>query len=109
MSKSATFWLALCLFVAAMALDLVFGPKAKLPGLVNDEVRFEEVKPIFAERCTKCHRGGQDWTDYSVAKSRAASIKQRVWLFRNMPPKPAEMPEDERRLVKNWVDGGALE
>lgn len=80
-------------------------------GVISeDKVTFEQVKPIFKQRCYLCHRPGSgrgDWTDYDQAFEKRLEIFQRV-KSKSMPPGNATMmQESERELVLKWVKQGA--
>lgn len=68
---------------------------------------FGEVKPIFADRCLKCHSSDNwNWTNYDTAYRYRVQIKNRVWITRSMPL-GGDMTENERQSIRDWVDGGA--
>lgn len=99
---------------AVWTYDTVVGfedPALTRPEIVSVEsvVRFSQVQPILHERCLKCHSAPRwDWTQYSVAFEKKDRIKARVWSLRSMPL-GTPMPEAERKLIRDWVDGGGLE
>jgi uncharacterized membrane protein len=80
----------------------------------DGDVTFKkEIRPIFEKRCAQCHNArwpDKNWLDYTRAKQHADRIKMRVWIQKNMPPGNfSGMTEDERKLVRDWVDNGAKE
>lgn len=109
MKQSAKLFGAAALLFAAWAFDAAFGPEEPGNVLREDTIVFSRVQPIFKNRCSKCHQGRMDWTQYEIAKSRALTIRTRVAVFKNMPPMGNEISDEERELIKKWVDGGALE
>lgn len=68
-----------------------------------------DVRPIFVTNCSECHnsRGpGKNWLNYDVAYENRARIRERVWYLRDMPL-GRQMAEEDRRIIKQWVDQGA--
>jgi uncharacterized membrane protein len=91
------------IWVADTILNLGF----KEPTRGDTDVSFAEAKPIFEKRCVSCHSQPHwNWTNYDVAYAKRDQIKNRVWNLRNMPL-GAGMPEEERKVIKDWVDSGA--
>lgn len=109
MRQTRMFLLALTLLFATWAVDFVFGPIGSTGATRTEAVPFSDVRPVFKDRCSHCHRGPTDWTQYDVAKRRALTIRTRVCVFKNMPPISTEISDEERDLIKRWVDGGAKE
>jgi uncharacterized membrane protein len=74
------------------------------------EVSFEDVRPILEKRCVGCHSSNDsgDWSHYRIAFSKRKEIYLRVVELRNMPLY-SKMPEEERNLIKEWVEQGAKE
>lgn len=74
-------------------------------------VTYNQIKPILLKHCSSCHNenwSDKNWLNEKVAKENATKIKQRVWITKEMPPGNfTGMQENERELIKNWVDGGA--
>jgi len=81
-----------------------------------------EVRPILMGKCARCHGDDRsilpDWLDYQTAFSDRLEIKRRVWQSWNgayyKQPMPAgngqeaqAMTEEERQIIKRWVDEGA--
>ena len=82
-----------------------------------------DVLPILMGKCARCHGDERgvlpDWLDYRTAFNDRLEIKRRVWQSWNgvyyKQPMPAgnsqeaqTITEDERRIIKRWVDEGAL-
>ncbi len=92
-------------------------------------VSFAEVKPIFQNHCITCHFNPRiptavevDWADYSATQPYVQNGKllERVWtlrkdLVKGMPfgngagLNGQQMTNEERELVKKWIEGGGLE
>ncbi len=86
---------------AVFDVNVLTHPKGSKPV-----VEFAEVRPIFEARCLPCHEAPHwNWTDYDVAHARRHTIKSRVWVFKNMPP-DSRIEEEERKLIRDWVNGG---
>ncbi|MDE0118703.1 MAG: c-type cytochrome [Bdellovibrionales bacterium] len=88
----------------------------------QSKTRFEEVKPIFQKRCTLCHGPGKmqptsDWLDYATSKSRVdnGELFNRIWTLKDDPAKgmpmgnSTQMTDEERELIKKWIEDGGLE
>ncbi|MDB4928771.1 MAG: hypothetical protein JWM10_1255 [Myxococcaceae bacterium] len=68
----------------------------------------QEVRPVFARRCTPCHLPGgtanfplsryRSWVDQTVNLRRAVLEQQR------MPPPPATLTAEERSAIARWLD-----
>lgn len=73
-------------------------------------VSFEDVRPILEKRCVGCHASndGGDWSIYRIAFEKREDIYLRVVEFKNMPLY-SKMPQEERNLIKEWVEQGAVE
>jgi mono/diheme cytochrome c family protein len=84
---------------------------------------FRDVLPIIMGKCARCHdpqsKVLQNWLDYNAASAHRWEIKRRVWdswkgaYFKQpMPtansPETGAMTDDERAIIKNWVERGAL-
>lgn len=66
---------------------------------------FSDVKSIFDMRCNKCHL----WIDYGVIKMYKDQIMLRAVILKNMPPGNfTGMTEEERNVVKEWIEAGAI-
>lgn len=74
-------------------------------------ITYDSIKPILVKHCSSCHNQGwpdKNWLDPETARKNAAKLKQRAWINRDMPPGNfTEMQDNERELIKLWVDGGA--
>ncbi len=81
-----------------------------------------DVLPILAGKCARCHNEQSqvlpNWLDYQTSASRRWEIKRRVWdswegtYFKQpMPagnsPEFQAMTEEERVIIRDWVEGGA--
>lgn len=109
MKQDSLFWIVLMACVALWAADTVWD-LGLIPNPVEasptQSVKFSQVRPIFEGRCQRCHSEAKwDWTDYDVAYSKRQSIKARVWILRTMPV-GGEITQDERKLIRDWVDDG---
>lgn len=96
----------------------------------QDKVTFEDhIKPLMKSRCASCHNpdkksGDLDVTTYTAIMQgggSGASIEAgdatASYLFKlvnhdeepSMPPDADPIPEEERTLLRKWIDGGVLE
>lgn len=106
---------------------------AFLPGqaaLADEAVTFDDnVLPVLRQRCGSCHNpdkkaGGLDITTYTglmAGGGSGGSIEpgdaSASYLYRlvtqedepKMPPDSPPIPEEERAVLKRWIDGGILE
>lgn len=81
-----------------------------------------DVLPIIMGKCSRCHNDKTilyNWLDYKTAFSDRLEIKRRVWdawkgryYKQTMPAGNGQecltMTEEERMLIKEWVDSGAV-
>lgn len=82
-----------------------------------------DILPLFLGKCSRCHNDQStilpNWLDYKTAYTHRAEIERRVWdswkehyYKESMPvancPECRAMTEDDRALIKEWVDTGAL-
>jgi len=72
----------------------------------------EDIRPLFEKRCMMCHKYTLhriQWTEYdeSMQYVNSGQLLERVWNLQDMPPPGMEMTEEERKLVKDWIEGGA--
>ena len=124
MCASRPAWRSLVLLVA------VVGAGAAVVRADDEKVTFDDnVLAVLRQRCGTCHNadkkaGGLDVTTYtglmqgggsgSVLEAGDASAS---YLYRlvtqedepKMPPDSPPIPEEERALLKRWIDGGILE
>lgn len=67
------------------------------------------IQPLFKEKCSMCHNEQmmpeKNWMSYDIAYKYRMQIKYRVYNLKNMPM-TGSMTDDERKLVKDWVDTG---
>jgi uncharacterized membrane protein len=111
---------------------------AKLPGTAamvssaqasNDQAGFDQVQPIFEQRCVKCHSGedpaeGLRLTSYEEAMKGAgeeevilpgqpedSELVKRIKgeAEPRMPLNQAPLSDDEIELIEQWIEDGAQE
>ena len=111
-----------CLFLVAIAASAASGQQ-------KEKVTFDDhVKPIFNRRCASCHNSGKrsgdldvtNFTNFMQGGSSGAAVEpgdaSSSYLYSlithedspEMPPS-GKIPDEEIAVVKNWIDGGALE
>jgi mono/diheme cytochrome c family protein len=97
------------------------------PTATNSQFRsptfLEDVQPILLGKCYRCHNQQttflNNWLDYRKAFEHRWELKRRVWdswrgeYFKQpMPtvnsPESESITEEERALIKEWVDHGAM-
>jgi len=70
-------------------------------------VTFKDVQPIFEKRCSGCHANlDAYWSNYEFMYERREDIYLRVVVYRSMPLY-SKMPEEERNLIKQWINQGS--
>lgn len=71
----------------------------------------QEVRPVFARRCTPCHLPGGtaniDLTRYRYWVDEASAIRRAVVAMQRMPPPPATLSAEERAAIARWLDSPA--
>ncbi len=81
-----------------------------------------DVLPIFMGKCARCHNEQSvlgNWLDYHTAFGDRREIRRRVWdswrghyYKQPMPagnsPESEALTEQEREIIKQWVDAGAV-
>lgn len=75
-------------------------------GLLSFET---DVRPVFKQRCAKCHSGNNalpNVLEYDVAYGLRGEILERVVRNRTMPMY-SDIQESERSLIGSWVRSGA--
>jgi mono/diheme cytochrome c family protein len=91
------------------------------PARLVSPTYFGDVLPILMGKCARCHSQStilQNWLDYKSAYGDRWEIRRRVWLswrgsyFKQpMPtgnsPESQAMTEEERQIIKSWVENGA--
>src|SRR5271170_2040647 len=80
-----------------------------------------DIQPIFMGNCSRCHnqqsRFVYDWLDYKTAYADRWEIRRRIWdswkgtyYKEAMPiansPESLALTDEERLMIRNWVDDG---
>ena len=104
------------------ALITVSSNTAVASGNTKAVTYLQDVLPIFMGKCYRCHDNQakflHNWLDYNDAFHDRAEIKRRIWDSWNgryfkqpMPtvnsPEYQGITEEERVLIKDWVESGA--
>ena len=81
-----------------------------------------DIQPIFMGSCSRCHnqesRFVYNWLDYQTAYADRWEIRRRIWdswkgnyYKESMPvansPESLALTDEQRMLIRNWVDSGA--
>jgi cytochrome c5 len=87
----------------APAVTHVLEPRAR-------DVAWEQsIRPLFARVCSECHsKGGEAGLDLSTRgawKRRRADIRRAVVVDETMPPNGHPLSDDEREIIRGWIDG----
>ena len=68
----------------------------------------QEVRPVFARRCTPCHLPGGtaslNLTRYQFWVDETSAIRRAVVEMQRMPPPPATLTAEERAAIVRWLD-----
>lgn len=94
-----------------LSLFLTLFPVAGFAQVIEDDsetiVTFKDVQPIFEKRCAGCHATlDAYWSNYEFMYERREDIYLRVVVYRSMPLY-SKMPEEERNLIKQWINQGS--
>jgi uncharacterized membrane protein len=101
-------WMLGAAAVAAVGLAVWLEPEQAGTG-TRGPVAFEQVQPVFAERCATCHAGaaapfGVRLETREQIESRVDDVERQAVLTRAMPPgNAAGMSEEERELLAAWI------
>ena len=104
------------LYISVAVADSTFDSKAELKVDLPLEqiISFDQIRPILENRCMNCHGHSStgaifiDWSDYNVSFERRDELKLRVVELRNMPMY-SKMPNQERELIRLWIEQGAVQ
>jgi len=78
-----------------------------------EKISFSQVKKVFDQRCINCHSNSNSSGNLSMEntnqiRDRLQKINNRVVIQKTMPPSNStNMKQEERDLVKSWIDSGA--
>lgn len=91
-------------------------------GSTNQPTYFRDIQPIFMGECSRCHneqsRFIYDWLDYKTAYFNRWELRRRIWnswkgtyFKESMPvgnsPEALAITEEQRSIIRKWVDDGA--
>ncbi len=67
----------------------------------------QDVKPLFHDRCSKCHdsMGNKNWQIYENAYQYRYSIRDKV--ISGEMPMGEKLFQGEKEIIINWVNSGA--
>ena len=101
-------WIPAVTLVGVVALAFWLQPEEAGTN-VTEPVAFEQIQPVMAERCAKCHSGasaplGIQFETREQIEARIDDIERQAVLTHVMPPGNATgMTEDERELLAAWI------
>ena len=116
--------------LSRLVLVTVLSSVCATTARAQDAVTFDDnVLPVLRQRCGSCHNpdkkaGGLDVTTYTglmAGGGSGGSIEPgdagASYLYKlvtqedepKMPPDSPPIPEEERAVLKRWIDGGVLE
>ena len=122
--------LLLAISLSATGADKKKAAKKKTAKKTTKKITYDEhVKPILSAKCRSCHNqdkksGGLNLTNYTnlmqggssgeVVEPGASDDSYLYMLVSHestpfMPPKSDKLPAKTLKLIKDWIDGGALE
>ncbi|HXR03119.1 MAG TPA: c-type cytochrome [Verrucomicrobiae bacterium] len=93
-----------------------------ISNVATNPTYLHDILPLFLGRCSRCHNDQTtflpNWLDYKTAYAHRAEIRRRVWdswkdkyFKESMPvancPECRTITEDDRALIRDWVDAGA--
>jgi len=94
----------------------------KTSNVSTNPTYLHDILPLFLGKCSRCHNDQTtflpNWLDYKTAVAHRAEIRRRVWdswkdkyFKESMPvancPECRTITEDDRALIRDWVDTGA--
>lgn len=118
--------LAIWLLLISLASRIAFSQTSVHTDVSSEKAPVtyvRDVRPIFLGKCYSCHNAQTrylpNWSDYKVAFQYRHEIKRRVWnswqgqyFKQSMPvensPQYLAMTEADRRIIKAWVESGAV-
>ncbi len=115
------FYLALLLLVNCSPNNKTHKPVSVVDvvpaGGVSSGTSFVDVQPVFQKLCSGCHPSRQkpNWQVYSEAMVYVKNglLHRNVVVARIMPsigsPEASMTTEADRKLISDWIEGGALE
>src|SRR6516164_3546844 len=105
-----------------LAAKIANNPSTTVNSQFHTPTFLQDIQPILLGKCYRCHNQQttflNNWLDYNTAFEHRRELKRRVWdswrgeYFKQpMPtansPESEAITEEERVLIKQWVDGGA--
>jgi mono/diheme cytochrome c family protein len=134
--QSKTWRSVLVLGFLALSVATVYTQSTSSPGAIatpaetgsmtsmisTNPTYLHDILPLFLGKCSRCHNDQTtflpNWLDYKTAFAHRAEIRRRVWdswkdkyFKESMPvancPECRTITEDDRALIKEWVDTGA--
>lgn len=106
-----------------LARKVAIAPASTAAANPESPTYLRDVLPILMGKCARCHSDQSqfmlNWLDYRTASADRWEIKRRVWdswkghYFKQpMPtvnsPESEAITDDERNIIRHWVESGAL-
>jgi uncharacterized membrane protein len=99
--------------VIASAAPIAPANSAAAAGATAQNVSFDQVKGVVAQRCSMCHSAamaskGISFDSPDSIKRHAQQMYQQAVVTKQMPLNNAtQITPDERNLIKRWYEEGA--
>jgi uncharacterized membrane protein len=113
-------WILPVASVMILALAFVMRPNTAPKSTVTASISYSEVEPIIKERCLPCHATEPTYPGITApplgvvydtpehVKAKAAKIKLMAVDSATMPPANiTKITDEERDVLRSWIDAGA--
>ena len=113
-------WILPVASVMILALAFVMRPNTAPKSTATASISYSEVEPIIKERCLPCHATEPTYPGITApplgviydtpehVKAKAAKIKLMAVDSATMPPANiTKITDEEREVLRNWIDAGA--
>jgi uncharacterized membrane protein len=104
-----------------LVMHLHFTPTSEIVAISTAPATFAEARHVIDRRCVACHSANPSDLTYGIAPAgvmfdtpeqiiaRSARIRERAVVTRTMPPgNKTKITEEERDLLRRWIEQGAL-
>src|SRR5271163_335777 len=119
--RARLLWPCLSAVLWCIVSDTVLAQNTSSQATNQIPTYLRDIQPIFMGNCSRCHnqqsRFVYNWLNYKTAYTDRWEIRRRVWdswkgtYFKEaMPvansPESLALTDEERLLIRNWVDNG---